>query len=687
MDTGSSDRRTSNKHMRCSAEIRPKAGAMPLLAAALCCLTPLCVAQSDPQLPGTSNSSQSSAASGGGTQPIVVAEAPQAVGSKPGKRQVRQAEAAYVSGAKKLDADDLDGAERDFVRALGLDPSNRNYAIAISVARQHRVTQLVQQSTKARLAGDTQKAQTLLAQAREMDPQNPIVLEHSQVDSVPAGAQTTGPAAASVGPDAAAQPWRIATANIAGPIVLQPSTEIKSFDSPGQSADLLRDVPGQFGIRAVIDPSVQSKNIHFALANVSYERAMYALMMMTDSFAVPVDERTILIARDDPTHRADLDRQLQETIDVPGATAQKLQEIANVIRNVFNVKDAVVDPSAGRIIVRGPASVFEPLNRTLEPLMADPGEVTLEIRMYEINSNRTVKAGVKLPTQFTAFNVDQAANQIVNDNQAIVQQAIAQGLISSTASNLQIALALIGSGLVQSDIAKNLLGVFGGGTLMTGISSPDLSMTINLGRTTSDTRTLDDVQLRVRDQQEATFRAGTRYPITTSTYVTGLSTAASAVGNATINGVNVSNLLNRFAGGTSATIPQVTYEDLGLTLKAKPTFRTGGHISMQLDLTIQAISGSGINNIPVLLNRHFTTSLTVADGESAMLVSDVSKTETAAMVGIPGLSELPGLHLPTERDTVNDSGQLVVLVTPHVVRNRADNVAGPRMALHLPSTQ
>jgi type II secretory pathway component GspD/PulD (secretin) len=147
--------------------------------------------------------------------------------------------------------------------------------------------------------------------------------------------------------------------------------------------------------------------------------------------------------------------------------------------------------------------------------------------------------------------------------------------------------------------------------------------------------------------------------------------------------VNVSNLLSQFAGGTSATIPQVTYEDLGLTLKAKPTFQNGGHISMQLDLTIQAVSGSGINNIPVLQNRHFTTSLTVADGESAMLVSDVSKTETAAVTGIPGLSELPGLRPPTERDTEKDSGQLVVLVTPHVVRKRAENAAGPRMALQI----
>jgi len=337
-----------------------------------------------------------------------------------------------------------------------------------------------------------------------------------------------------------------------------------------------------------------------------------------------------------------------------------------------------------RIIVRGPQSVFGPLNRTLEPLMETAGEVMLEVRLYEVNKSTTTEVGTRLPTQFTAFNVDQAARQIVNDNQSLVQQAIAQGYISSTASNLQIALALIGAGLVQSDLAKNLIGVFGGGILQTGVASTTSLLTLNLSRSASETRTLDHVQLRVNDREEAIFRAGTRYPITTSTYTTGLSTPASALSNTTINGVNVANLLPQFAGGTSATIPQVSYEDLGVTLKAKPTFQAGGRISMQLDLTIQALSGSGLNDIPVLLNRHFVTALTVADGESALMTSAVSKTESAAISGIPGLSELPGLHPPTEKDTIRDSGQLVLVVTPHIVKRRMNDVAGPRMALSLP---
>jgi len=231
---------------------------------------------------------------------------------------------------------------------------------------------------------------------------------------------------------------------------------------------------------------------------------------------------------------------------------------------------------------------------------------------------------------------------------------------------------------VKSSLAANLIGVIGGGALQTGISA-STNTTFNLGLNSTDTRALDDVQQRVGDHQAATFREGTRYPIVSSSYSTGLSTAGSALGNATINGVSVASLLQQYAGGTSATIPQVTYEDLGVTLKATPVIQRSGQISLSIDLKIEALSGSTNDGNPVLNNRQFTSGLTVGDGESVLMVSNVSKTELAAMTGIPGLSELPGFQMPTEDNAQKDSSQLVVLVTPHIVRRPPDLLLGPRI--------
>ncbi len=475
--------------------------------------------------------------------------------SAPSKRQTHVAEAAYLAGAKKLERDDLDAAETQFQRALQLDPGNRNYAIAISVTRQHRVTELVHQATQARQRGDAAKAETLLAEARAIDPDNPVVLEHSGpfVMAQPASAARLAALIGnSAGPLAdqalllAAQsntPWKIEGPVLAGAIQLAPDPGLKSHQINGAASEVIRRVALAYGITAIVDESVEQKTLRFNLENVDYQRAMSVVMSMTHTFLSAVDEKTVMVAKDDSADRQRLERQLQETIYVPGLTNDQINELAQVVKAVFDVKQSSIQQGLGSIVVRAPQEVLEPMNRTLKDLIDGNGEVMVEVKLYEVDTTRATDVGGALPTQFSVFSVDQAANAIVNANQALVQQGIAQGLITPGTSNLLIALALIKLGLVQSSLTTNLLGVIGGGLTQTGISA-STNTALNLSLNSSDTRALDDVQLRVGDHQAAIFREGNKYPITQSTYTSGLSTAASsALGNQSINGVPISSLL------------------------------------------------------------------------------------------------------------------------------------------------
>jgi Flp pilus assembly secretin CpaC len=405
---------------------------------------------------------------------------------------------------------------------------------------------------------------------------------------------------------------------------------------------------------------------------------------MTQAFAVPVDENSVLIARNNPANRLLFERQVEETIYLPDSTQEQVNELATMAREIFEVRQVTAQAASGSIMVRAPEEVLAPMNRTLQDLIDATGEVMVEVKMYEVDTTRTTNAGASIPTQAGIYNVDQAATALVNANQSLVQQAIAQGLgnppLTATSSNIDIALELIGSGLVQSSLLSSTVGFFGGKTTMTGITETG-SIAFNLGLNSTDTKALDDVQIRVGDRQAATFREGERYPIVTSTYSSGLSTAASALGNASINGVSVASLLSQYAGGSSATIPQVSYEDLGITLKATPVIQKSGRINLLLDLKIEALSGNTSDGNPILESRQFASDITVGDGESALMVSNVSKSETAAIKGIPGLSELPGFQMPIAQDSVKDTSQLVMVVTPHVVRRRSDMVAGPRIAV------
>ncbi len=94
---------------------------------------------------------------------------------RPTKHQMQAAEDAYLAGARMLERNDLAGAEIQFGKAAKLDPQTTTTPMAYAVTHQRHVTELVQESGKARLLGQSEKAETLLAEARLLDPQNAIV--------------------------------------------------------------------------------------------------------------------------------------------------------------------------------------------------------------------------------------------------------------------------------------------------------------------------------------------------------------------------------------------------------------------------------------------------------------------------------------------------------------------------------
>jgi Flp pilus assembly secretin CpaC len=325
------------------------------------------------------------------------------------------------------------------------------------------------------------------------------------------------------------------------------------------------------------------------------------------------------------------------------------------------------------------------MNRTVADLLDVNSEVELEMRLYTVDTTHSRNIGTTLPTQVGIYSVEQAANALVAANQTLVNQAIAQGYVSATASNVDIALALIASGFVQSSLLSSTVAFVGNGLTLTGVTA-NTSTTFNLALNSSDARAVDDVRIRVGDRQTGIFRVGTRYPVTTSTYSTGLSSAtaaaaAAAAGSATINGVPVSSLLAQYTGSANATVPQVTYEDLGLTLKTTPLVQKSGRVSLHIELKVEALAGTSNNGIPVLTSRQSTSDITVREGESALMISYISRTETGAVSGLPGLSELPGFQAPADKNVDRNTSELVLLITPHVLRRRSNELAGPRMVI------
>ncbi len=163
------------------------------------------------------------------------------------------------------------------------------------------------------------------------------------------------------------------------------------------------------------------------------------------------------------------------------------------------------------------------------------------------------------------------------------------------------------------------------------------------------------------------MRSGTRYPIQLASY-------SSIIGNGnTIAGLtsagtssNLSSLIAS-ASGTVA-IPQVEYQDLGLTLKATPKILRSGDVALTLDLKITSLSGTIVNGNPVLNNRAFSGVVTLKEGVGAILASELNSNESHAINGTPGLSEVPGFSDVTDKNVNQNYATLLIILTPHIVQ-------------------
>jgi type II secretory pathway component GspD/PulD (secretin) len=587
------------------------------------------------------------------------------------KSQLREADDAYLEGARLLDRGDLAAAEKAFLKASKIVPRRPEYVQAATLAHEHRVTELVQQAGRARLLGHPEQADTLLAQASRLDPENNIVSQHMNIASEPQSHLETQVRSAGL------NPFARRTDKLAGPIALSPSPGPKDLYLRGTTQQVIQQAFSLYGIRTVMDESVTNQPIRIDLEKVGYERASDVVLSMAHAFAVPLDEHTVIVAKDTQQNRERLEPQLEETIYVPGFTSAQMKELGTVVQNVFDVKKASIQSNGGTIAIRAPQDTISAIDQILTDLVDGGAEVVLDINLYSVDRTRQRKIGAQLPQQIGVYNAESAAHDIVSANQSLVDQAISQGLVPADANDVTIALALISSGLVQSSLLANTIGFFGGGLTMSGLTT-NTATTFQLALNSSDTRVLDTIKLRLGDRETGTFRSGTRYPIITSTYSSGITGLPGSLAGATINGVSAQSLVSQ---ATSVTIPQIQFEDLGLTMKATPTVQKSGQVTMQLDLKIEALGSSSLNNIPVLANRQYVSTITVKDGESALLASSLSRTEAAAVSGLPGLGELPGFQTATaDKVSELDTSQLVLLITPHIVRHRKDNTAGPRIA-------
>jgi pilus assembly protein CpaC len=182
-------------------------------------------------------------------------------------------------------------------------------------------------------------------------------------------------------------------------------------------------------------------------------------------------------------------------------------------------------------------------------------------------------------------------------------------------------------------------------------STPSVKATIRAMESAGVVRTLAEPNLTAISGESATFIAGGEFPIPTG--VTCQTTAAGAVGQCA---------------------PSIAFKKFGISLNFTPVVLTGGRISLRVMTEVSEVSNdnsitvTGIT-VPSVKTRRAETTLEIPSGGAMAMAGLIQDQTKQAINGLPGLSQLPVLgSLFRSRDYINNQTELMVLVTPYVVR-------------------
>ncbi len=575
----------------------------------------------------------------------------------------RRAAKLYLEGVKLLEHAQSEAAFQPLAQAAKLAPENMVYRRAAELARQSAVTQLVERANQANVRGNADDAVSMLRRALELDPGSEQAAK--QVEQMGAAAGALAPAEAS-----GDLPATIAR----GPIHLEPAAGTQSFHLRGSTSQVAQQVFKAFGIDAEVHDSVPNKAIRLDMEGADFAQATEALGLVTHTFYEPLDSHRVVVALDTKQNHTDLERQQVETVYLPGLTAKDLTDVSNLAHNVFEVQQAVAEPSQGTLTVRAPTRTLAAFNRTISNLVDGRNQIDLNVKIIELSHISARETGTTFLQQTGVYNAYSEIASIISQNQSLVQQIISSGLVANgntLANQIAILAILVASGQVTGTPFNQGFIPFGHG-LSQSIATPG-PVTLTLSLNSSDTRTLSDVHLRLGDDEDGTIMDGERYPIETASYSSAtLSPAISAAATAAGYG----------ALAQSQNIPQIQYENLGLTLKARPKVMRSEDIALSLDLKIEALAGPSLNGIPVLTSRQFTGVLTLVAGETAVMFSDLSRQESRILNGMPGISDIPGLQDISDIQLNQNVARLIVLVTPTIARETQPKGHSPMLVVN-----
>lgn len=362
--------------------------------------------------------------------------------------------------------------------------------------------------------------------------------------------------------------------------------------------------------RNIIISDIITGKVTLSLDKITLSDAL-DLILKSNGLGYVTDKGVIRVVK-----LSDVEREGEELLtEVVTVNYARASDLVNQVRNVLSSKGSVsADPRTNSFIIRDVKSGIEDAKRLIQSLDPRTPQVLIEARIVEANNNFSRSLGI------------QWGGRYASDSNTITGGASLATAPSGNnfAVNLPATTPTSGLGMSIGSLNKNLV----------------LDVQLSAAEKSGDVKIVSTPKVATINNKPATVSSGVEYSVKAATVAGGTqSTTVSAKTSITVT-------------------PQVSADD---------------HIVLIIDASRDEPDFTRlVDGIPGILRKNANTTVLVRDGETTVIGGLYRNSKGVTDASVPFISRIPVLGwLFKSRSRVEENEELLIFITPHIIRNQS----------------
>jgi general secretion pathway protein D len=500
-----------------------------------------------------------------------------------------------------------------YSRALDLDPTNTRYKISLARARIRASRFHFERGKLYRSAGQPEMAVVELEQAFVLDPTNKYAeteMRKAKEDAAKAAAERGG--------ESSMQTAKRRTRGMrARAPMLEPASDRPinlNFPQPKPIKQIYQSLASAAGINVIFDPQLKDDNVSIVLTNIDFQKALETLLRQENHFYKTIDEKTMLIAADNPQNRKTYEDLVIRTFFLSNGD---VTEVSNALRSLLQTTRISINKAENSITLRDTADKVAIAEKIIEQNDKQLAEVVVDVELLQIDVNKTQDLGLLLSSYSSS------------------------AILAAPGGKNNYGADIPAGSFTWDQLKQLSLRSF-------GFTIPNL--TYSFIKNNTDAELLAKPQLRISEGQKAQLIIGDKIPIPTTTFNTGTT-----------------------VGGNIVPVTSFQYQDVGIKIDVEPRVHHNKEITMKLVVEVSNLNGFVTvqqgQNQPIIGTRTISSNIRLKDGETNFLAGLLRNDKSHNTDTVPFLGDIPILgRLFSKKATTNKTSDLVLTLTPHIIR-------------------